>query len=137
MGSPVSVTLLNDIHEMQALQDFVDAFWEGEALPPEHRADLLLIIEEAVANVIQHAYQDDEEHEIRVELSAEGETVRAEIVDDAPPFNPLDLPAADTTSPIEERSPGGLGVHLYRSIADDVHYRRGDGENRLVMTIRA
>ena len=60
-----------------------------------------------------------------------------EIADDGRPFNPLeDTPTADTTSPMDERPIGGLGVHLVRTLMSDVRYRRENDRNRLTMVKR-
>jgi anti-sigma regulatory factor (Ser/Thr protein kinase) len=53
--------------------------------------------------------------------------------DDGLPFNPLTLPEPRIHVPIEERGIGGLGIHLLRKIADDLHYSRTDGKNRLTL----
>jgi anti-sigma regulatory factor (Ser/Thr protein kinase) len=55
-------------------------------------------------------------------------------VDNGIPFDPHDAPAPNLDAPIEERTPGGLGVHLVKATMDDVQYRR-DGD-RNVLTIK-
>ena len=42
----------------------------------------------------------------------------------------------DTTTGMESRRMGGLGIHLVRTMMDDVRYERIDGHNRLVMVAR-
>ena len=66
----------------------------------------------------------------------EGDVLTAEVADDAGPFNPLLVPAPDTTSPLEVRQPGGLGIALVRALTDDLTYERRDDRNRLIMTWR-
>ena len=37
--------------------------------------------------------------------------------------------------PLEDRSVGGLGIHLILTIMDSVEYERVDGRNRTTMTM--
>ncbi|MDE2993123.1 MAG: ATP-binding protein [Chloroflexota bacterium] len=45
-----------------------------------------------------------------------------------------DAPAPDTAASLEERSVGGLGIHLVRTMMDELHYRREQGRNYLTLT---
>ena len=54
--------------------------------------------------------------------------------DDAPPFDPLSLAAPDLAAGLDERSMGGLGIHLVRELVDEVSYRRVDGRNELTLS---
>ena len=58
------------------------------------------------------------------------------ITDDGAPYDPMSAPAADTTSPLESRDPGGLGVFLVRQLMDRVEYARKDGRNCLLLAVR-
>jgi anti-anti-sigma factor len=55
------------------------------------------------------------------------------VSDDGVPFDPLAVPSPDTSRPLEERTVGGLGIHLVRHLVDQMTYeRRGD---RNVLTL--
>ena len=45
------------------------------------------------------------------------------IEDDAERFDPTAAAAADTTAPLAERTPGGLGLHLVAKLVDSIEYR--------------
>mgnify|MGYP003514571419 CR=1 FL=1 len=42
---------------------------------------------------------------------------------DVEPFDPTQAPDADVTLPIEQRAPGGLGIHLTRRLVEELEYR--------------
>ena len=96
---------------------------------------MLIALDEILSNVVRHAVQD-ETVLIEMILVRDGDQVHVEVVDDARPFNPLLVPPPDTTSPLETREPGGLGIALVRSLTDDVRYERRGDRNRLTMTWR-
>jgi sigma-B regulation protein RsbU (phosphoserine phosphatase) len=57
------------------------------------------------------------------------------ITDNGIPFDPTAAPEADTTSSVEDRSIGGLGIHLMRSLMTSITYRRTATANKLLLTL--
>ncbi len=53
-------------------------------------------------------------HPILVRLGLGNEVINIEIEDDGRPFNPLKALEPDLELPLEQRSIGGLGIHLVR-----------------------
>ena len=53
--------------------------------------------------------------------------------DDARAFNPLTVPEADVTTPLDEKTAGGLGIHLMRKVMDEIEYHRMEDGNLLIM----
>jgi len=92
-----------------------------------------LALDEIVTNIISYAYTDDATHLIRVDVGVVDGTMTAVVEDDGVPFNPLLRAAPDTTAGIEDRTIGGLGIHLVRELMDDVRYERVSGRNRLTI----
>ncbi len=92
-----------------------------------------VVFEELLNNIVTYAYSDDDEHAIEVRMGLAGKRLTVTITDDGVPFNPLSAEAPDLDAPLEEREIGGLGIHLVRSLIDDVTYQRRIGKN--VMTL--
>ena len=61
--------------------------------------------------------------------------VAVHIDDDGIAYNPLDAPAPRFDLPIEQRRIGGLGVHIMKTLARSVAYRREDGRDHLDIEI--
>ena len=95
-----------------------------------------LAIEELVTNCIKYGYTDRKDHTIDFVLSVDEGALRMIVIDDGNPFDPLAAPRPDLTLPPERRPIGGLGLHLLRELADEMHYERRDGTNRLSVTKR-
>jgi len=121
-----------DIAEIPRLLDWIEACCSECGVTGDTLFKLSLALEEAVANVINHAFAGvPPPHCITVELAIESDRVTAEIVDNGRPFDPSAAPAPDKTSPLETRDVGGLGIHLIREMTERVEYRRVGDENRL------
>lgn len=126
----------NELAELERLSGFLSAFWEKHRLPPDLELDINLAVEEVFCNVVRHGYQDAAAHEIVVCLLLEDGLLSVSVEDDGVAFNPLEAPAPVLDGPLDERPVGGLGVHLIRSVADDVKYRREGNRNHLVLKKR-
>lgn len=95
-----------------------------------------LALDEILSNIVRHGL-GARRAAIDLTFSLDGEDVVVEIVDRAAPFNPLLAPPPDTTSPLDERRPGGLGIALVRRLMDDTRYERRNGQNHFFMRCRA
>ncbi len=97
------------------------------------RKKIELAIEEAVVNIIRHAYQDPG-HEIAMIFRKLPGKIEIEIRDSGKPFNPLEhiLPI-DPNLSLEERKIGGIGLSLIENIMDELDYKRQDEINRLIL----
>ena len=136
MNAVAAIQVRNDVVELERLNEFLAAFWASNQLPKQAMFDLNVALEEIFTNVIFHGYRDGGEHAIHVELALRERVVSLTVEDEGIPFNPLDAPPSDETTSIEERSIGGLGIHLVRKLMDGVEYARAGNRNRLVVTKR-
>ena len=94
-----------------------------------------LVIEEIVRNLIVHTppYARDETATVTIEVAAHIVTVVIE--DQRPSFDPFAAPELDTEAPLEQRKAGGMGLHLVRSLADELTYQTDGDRNRLTAVI--
>ena len=87
---------------------------------------LVLAVNEACMNVMQHAFKGAQSGEIRVEILNNGTQLVFRLEDNA---NPVDL-ATIRSRPLDEIRPGGLGVHFISEIMDEFtlgHLEAGTG----------
>ena len=129
----LSIVLINERREIERLSEAVERFGEAHHLLADDVAAVNLVLDEIVINIIAHGYDDEQEHQIRVSLTLEGDLLTIQVEDDSKPFNPLDAALPNLDLPIDERPIGGLGIHIVRSTVDAVQYRREGGRNILRM----
>ncbi|MBV9016460.1 MAG: ATP-binding protein [Alphaproteobacteria bacterium] len=121
------------------LLDWVEERCREAGIPGELSFKFVLAIEEAATNVVSYAFTEmpPPPHQLRVRLDIDSERCIAELIDNGRPFDPSAAPPPDLAGSLDERDPGGLGIHLLRQMADRVEYRRENGENRLrIETLR-
>ena len=95
---------------------------------------LVIALNEACMNVIQHAYnrEDGSSGEMSLKILKNGRHLYFRLQDFAPPIDLNNVKPRD----LDDVRPGGLGVHFIREIMDDCemgHLERGSG-NYLEMT---
>ena len=133
MAATLTLTLKNDPAEIGRLVDLLEAFGPQSGLTDDATFKLTLALDEIVANVVRHGFDDDREHRIEVKVTVDDRTVTASVEDDGLEFDPREAPVPDLDLPIEMRKPGGLGMHLVKATMDSVEYRRQDGRNILTV----
>jgi anti-sigma regulatory factor (Ser/Thr protein kinase) len=84
-------------------------------------------VDEALSNVIRHAYKNRSDHEIEMRFEADGDCLEFTIVDCGEPLDRTKLCA----QPLDATSLGGRGTHIIRQIMDEVSYEKAPEGNRL------
>lgn len=85
--------------------------------------ELVLAIDEALANVIKHGYKGANDQPIHIELSPvtrnDGRKgISVSVRDHCKQVDPTTIQGRD----LDEIRPGGLGVHIIRAVMDEVEY---------------
>ena len=107
---------------------------EKAGIPESRRGDLELALEESLVNIINHAYAGGigdvgiscRVGDGRLVIRIEDEGIAFSVTDAAPP---------DLSSDLTAREVGGLGIHLVKSLMDEVGYRREGGRNILDLIV--
>ena len=130
---------LSEIHRFvqeMASALVLDEVSQGLGVDPAVIHNVPLAVDEAVTNIIAHGYQG-QGGAIEIEVSLEGDALVIRIRDEAAPFDPTIVPPPDVTLPLEQRIPGGLGIHLIRQIMDEMTHRvTPQGGNELTLVKR-
>ncbi len=88
---------------------------------------ITLAVDEALSNVIRHAYRNECNHEIELNCEAQEDCLEFTFVDRGEPADPARI----CSQPLDEVAIGGRGTHLIRQIMDEVYYERLSDHNRL------
>ena len=127
-----TIPVANDLAEVPRLNETLSNLWLERNLPPELEMPAVLALEEVLSNVIRHGSKGIENPDIRVQFTFEPGAFEFVVSDNGTPYDPLSRPDPDVSLPIEQRTPGGLGVFLVRRLGDVVKYEYRDGRNHLL-----
>jgi anti-sigma regulatory factor (Ser/Thr protein kinase) len=117
------------------IRDFVSSIGARAGLDDAQVLRLALAVDEACANVIEHAYGSEQFHEVTIHGELDNDELSFVIVDTGKHFDPAHLQSESVEELVKQRKSGGLGLRLIRTIMDDVQYRIIPGEkNELRMT---
>ena len=135
MSAKLTLNIERSHDELGRITDAVDDLGHKEDWSNDLLFRVHLVLEELVLNIIDYGFDDGkEEHELEVVLISEDDNLTIEITDDGIPFDPLtDAKKPDVDAPLEDRPIGGLGVHLVRTMMNEVSYRWEDGKNHLTL----
>jgi anti-sigma regulatory factor (Ser/Thr protein kinase) len=136
MVSELKFAARNQPEDIRRVRGEIDLCCQGQGVSDPIRIALDLALEECLTNILKYAFDDAGEHAIHIRLRISNQEVRIVVEDDGKPFNPLDQSPPDTTIPLEERIPGGLGIFLIRKSVDTVEYQRVAGKNVLLLAKR-
>ncbi len=134
-----SIVVRAEVAELGRLGGFLTAFWEAHDLPLADSMRFELSLEEVFINVVTHGIEGvappvgHDTHLVTMALALDGDRLEMVVEDHGQAFDPLGQPEVDTDAPIEDRGIGGLGIHLVKTLMQDVRYERTGDRNRLIM----
>lgn len=96
--------------------------------------DLELALEESLVNICSYAYPD-KDGTVWVSCRTEKGCLIVGIEDEGIAFSSTRAAVPDLSVDLSARKIGGLGIHLVRSLMDDIRYRREANRNLLELVL--
>jgi len=118
-----------DLAAMIAVRDRIMDFLHEHCVDEQQEIDIMIALQEGLANAVLHGTRNDPSKVVRcsVDVTPEGITI---VIRD--PGQGFDTAAAtDSTDDGTNLTQHGRGIHLMRSLMDEVSYRHGGSELRL------
>lgn len=105
---------------LEAISDFIINQAEQANFSPSDIYAIQTAVDEACANIIDHAYGGENIGDISIKVTLIRNGLRIILEDNGEPFDPDAVPAPDISSPIEIRKERGLGIFFIRQLMDKV-----------------
>ena len=134
-----SLHVPSSTENLAMIRDFVTNIGVRAGLDEAQVMCLTLAVDEACANVMEHAYGSEPVHEVTIRGELDNNEISFVIVDTGKHFDPAALESEPVEELVRKRKSGGLGLRLIRTIMDDVQYRIIPGEKnelRMVKKLR-
>ena len=110
------------------IREFVGSIAQQSGMDAKDSGKLELAVDEACANVIEHAYGHDITKEVIIRASLDEETLRIDVEDTGRGFDPNSVDQEKLDEMIHKRRTGGLGMRLMKTLMDEVHYEIEPGK---------
>ena len=128
---PPTLTVPSATRHLDEVRAFVERHAQEADLPPAEVEGVKLAVDEAVANVIKHAYKSEPDHELQIAVIVEEERLVVCIRDTGEPFDRTKYHVPNLPDLVKHRRRGGLGVLLMHRLMDEVVYSSEDGVNEV------
>lgn len=122
MDKPASLRLIAGLKDLAKIRYFIEQKAASLNVDPTAIYDLDLAVTEMVTNIIVHGYRG-KPGQIEIEVGREGDSVVIRLRDQAPVFDPTQVPPPNLDLPPEERRLGGLGIFLTKHFMDRMSHR--------------
>ncbi|MBI4670519.1 MAG: ATP-binding protein [Chloroflexi bacterium] len=126
--------ITSDMANLERVADFVADVAKKSNLTEKQSDHVQMAVDEAVTNVMEHAYAGRTDGRIRIKVRTDAREFFVEIRDNGAPFDAKKVKKPNIQSPLSTRSVGGLGVFFMRKLMDKVEFTRDAAGNITRMT---
>jgi anti-sigma regulatory factor (Ser/Thr protein kinase) len=120
------------LDSLAPLYEFSETIMAERNLPDGVRFPVHLAMEELFVNMVH--YNPTVTTDIEVTVSVDDKVTVSLVDNGGTEFDVTVKRDVDTDSPLEERKPGGLGVHLVQNLVDTLEYEYQDGRGEVIFT---
>ncbi|MCW8854610.1 MAG: ATP-binding protein [Gammaproteobacteria bacterium] len=126
------IHLLSRADKLKPVRESIRKLAVTQGCSPENLDCLIMAINEACMNIMQHAYKGDENGEIILEFFRDDNVLVIRVHDFA---EKVDLDTIKSRD-LDDIRPGGLGVHFIHQVMDTVEYKDRDDEPGNMLEMR-
>ncbi|MBN1485322.1 MAG: SpoIIE family protein phosphatase [Chloroflexia bacterium] len=124
------------LENLTAISNFILEAAQDAGLNERQAYHVRLALDEACTNVIQYAYEGQEDGELLLHCWVEEDEFVVTLQDRGTPFDPHHAPAPDLGSSWEDRPIGGLGVYLIQQLVDRIKYESDPEQGNILWLIK-
>jgi len=120
--------------ELRNIVTMTEAVFRQEGLQSELRNVVDLATEELFVNMVTYNTESDED--ILIQMVPHEHGIEVSLTDyNVARFDPTSAGTVDVDAPLEERTPGGLGLYLVMKMVDSIHYEYRNRQSRITFVV--
>lgn len=120
------------LNSLAGLYEFTEEIMKAHDLPDGVRFPVHLAMEELFVNMVH--YNPTVTTDIEVEIDVADQVTVSLVDNGGVEFDVTTKRDVDIDAPLEERTPGGLGIHLIQNLVDSLEYQYKDGRGEVIFT---
>lgn len=129
-------TFPGNYKSLEAISEFIIQESKQANFSPSDVYAIQTAVDEACANIIDHAYGGENIGNISISVSKIKNGIQIVLQDTGEPFDPGEVPEPDITSPLEIRKERGLGIFFMRQLMDKVLFEFSQNEGNTLTLIK-
>ncbi len=123
-----------DFDELKKIVMMTEAVFRELGLNPALRNIVDLATEELFVNMV--TYNTESNEDILIEMAPHPLGLEVRLTDyDVERFDPTRAAPVDIDAPLDERSPGGLGLYLVMKMVDSIHYEYRNRQSKITFIV--
>ncbi|MFC1724496.1 ATP-binding protein [candidate division KSB1 bacterium] len=123
-------------NNLEHIRKFVSEAAKSSGFSESEVDKIELAVDEASANVVNHAYEVKEGKEIDVEVKVDNEKFTVLVRDKGKGFDPANINLPDMNNYLKTHKVGGLGIHLMKVLMDEVKFDFKPGHKNQVIMVK-
>jgi len=129
-------TFPGNYKSLESISRFIINQAEEAKFTPQEVYAIQTAVDEACANIIDHAYGGEDKGLIEIKVNEVKDGLRIVIYDKGEPFDPDEVPEPDITSPLEIRKERGLGIFFMRKLMDKVIFEFSQSKGNTLTLVK-
>ncbi len=121
---------------LSRVREFMSKQVSASQLPPAERGKVILAVDEAVANIMKHSYEEVASGTITISVKSDAERLEIHVMDSGKKFDPNSIRDIDIIQHVKEGRKTGLGIFLMRQIMDEVEYSFKEGQRNELRLVK-
>ena len=112
----------SELSNLSVVADFVVKAARASGLNERQTDDVHMAVDEAVTNVMEHAYRGRSDGRILINCERRDDEFTVEIQDFGKLFDPSKIRTPRVHGPLSRRTIGGLGIFFMKQLMDNVEF---------------
>ncbi len=133
----VEMRILSTACHLPVVRAAMEKICDMSGFDPDTAGRVVLSVDEALANIIRHAYDNAEDQPIEISIQVTGSSpqrvLRIRLRDYGKDVDPSQIRSRD----LEDVRPGGLGVHIIQECMDSMEYSPAEGGGTVLTLTKA
>lgn len=123
-----------DFNELKNIVKMTETVFQEANMPDGLRNVVDLATEELFVNMV--TYNTETNEDILIEMVPHALGLEVRLTDyDVERFDPTAVVEVDVDAPLEERTPGGLGLYLVMKMVDSIHYEYRNRQSKITFIV--
>ncbi len=118
------------LNEIKNIVEFTDSFFAEHDIDQSVRYIVDLCVEELFVNMV--TYDTETKTDVLIEMQPHERGVEVSLTSfGVKRFDPREVDPVDVDAPLEQRTPGGLGLYLVLKMVSSIHYEYRDRKSKI------